>query len=63
MKAAVLTVSDSVHEGTRADDSGDTLADLLTGAGFEVARSVVPDEPDAIEACAPRDWQPRLALC
>ena len=49
MKAAVLTVSDGVYEGTRADDSGDTLADLLTGAGFEVARSVVPDEPDAIE--------------
>ena len=49
VKVAVLTVSDGVHEGTRADDSGDTLADLLTGAGFEVARSVVPDEPDAIE--------------
>ena len=49
MKAAVLTVSDGVHEGTRADESGDTLADLLTGAGFEVARSVVPDEPAAIE--------------
>lgn len=49
MKAAVLTISDGVHEGTREDLSGETLADLLAAAGFEeVARRVVPDELDAI---------------
>lgn len=44
MKAAVLTVSDGVHEGTRSDRSGDTLATLLEQAGFEVIRRIVPDE-------------------
>ena len=48
MKAAVLTVSDGVHHGTREDRSGDTLAELLAEEGFEVQRRVVPDEPDAI---------------
>ncbi len=46
----MLTVSDSVHEGTREDRSGDTLAELLAGEGFEVARRVVPDEAPAIAA-------------
>lgn len=50
MKAAVLTVSDGVHEGTREDRSGDTLAGLLVEEGFEVARQVVPDEAPAIAA-------------
>lgn len=50
MKAAVLTVSDGVHEGTREDRSGDTLAGLLVEEGFEVARRVVPDEAPAIAA-------------
>lgn len=44
MRAAVLTVSDGVHHGTRADASGDLLEDLLHGEGFEVVRRVVPDE-------------------
>lgn len=48
MKAAVLTVSDGVHEGTREDRSGDTLAELLAEEGFEVARRVVADEAPAI---------------
>jgi molybdenum cofactor biosynthesis protein B len=48
MKAAVLTVSDGVHHGTREDRSGDTLTELLTAEGFEVERRVVPDESDAI---------------
>jgi molybdenum cofactor synthesis domain-containing protein len=48
MKAAVLTVSDGVSEGTREDKSGDVLAELLAGEGFEVERRVVPDERDAI---------------
>jgi len=50
LKAAVLTVSDGVHAGTREDRSGDVLAELLAGAGYEVLRRVVPDERDAIGA-------------
>jgi molybdenum cofactor synthesis domain-containing protein len=48
VKAAVLTVSDGVTAGTREDRSGDVLAELLVGEGFDVARRVVPDERDAI---------------
>ena len=48
MKAAVVTVSDGVSEGTREDESGEVLAQLLAGEGFEVERRVVPDERDAI---------------
>ena len=50
MKAAVLTVSDGVHHGTREDRSGDALAELLVGEGFAVERCVVPDEPEMIAA-------------
>ncbi len=50
MNAAVLTVSDGVHEGTREDRSGDTLAELLTGFGFEVMRRIVPDDASTITA-------------
>jgi len=50
LRAAVLTVSDGVHAGTREDRSGDVLAELLAGAGYEVLRRVVPDERDAIGA-------------
>ena len=50
MKAAVLTVSDGVARGVRDDRSGDTLAELLGGEGFEVERRVVPDELEAIAA-------------
>ena len=48
MKAAVVTVSDGVSEGTREDASGDLLAALLGEDGYEVERRVVPDERDAI---------------
>jgi molybdenum cofactor synthesis domain-containing protein len=48
VNAAVLTVSDGVHEGTREDRSGDTLAELLTAAGFEVVRRIVPDDASTI---------------
>ena len=48
MRAAVLTVSDGVSEGTREDTSGALLAELLAGEGFEVERRVVPDDRDAI---------------
>ena len=50
LKAAVLTVSDGVSEGTREDRSGDLLVELLRGEGFDVERRVVPDERDEIAA-------------
>jgi molybdopterin adenylyltransferase len=50
VKAAVLTVSDGVSEGTREDGSGDVLEALLAGEGFEVVRRVVPDERSSIAA-------------
>ncbi|MHB8642565.1 MAG: MogA/MoaB family molybdenum cofactor biosynthesis protein [Gaiellaceae bacterium] len=50
MRAAVLTVSDGVIAGTRADESGDVLAELLAAEGFEVERRAVPDEREQIWA-------------
>lgn len=48
--AAVVTVSDGVSRGTRADESGDAAEELLRGGGYElVERIVVPDERPAIE--------------
>jgi molybdopterin adenylyltransferase len=46
----VLTVSDGVVAGTREDRSGDALAELLRGEGYEVERRVVADERDEIAA-------------
>jgi molybdopterin adenylyltransferase len=48
VKAAVITVSDGVSEGTREDESGELLAGLLAEDGYEVERRVVPDDRDAI---------------
>ena len=48
MRAAVLTVSDGVHDSTREDRSGDMLVELLQEDGYEVTRRVVPDERDEI---------------
>ena len=43
--AAVLTVSDSAHEGTREDASGPAVAVRLEATAFTVvAKSVVPDD-------------------
>jgi molybdenum cofactor synthesis domain-containing protein len=50
VKAAVLTVSDGVSAGEREDLSGEALAELLAGQGYEVERRVVPDEREAIAA-------------
>lgn len=47
-QAFVLTVSDGVHAGVREDRSGDALTRLLQARGFEVTRSVVPDEAPEI---------------
>jgi molybdopterin adenylyltransferase len=48
LRAAVLTISDGVHHGTREDSSGSTLEALLREDGFEVVRRVVPDEVTTI---------------
>lgn len=48
--AAVLTISDGVHQGSRADESGQVATSILTTHGYEVAsRRVVPDERAEIE--------------
>jgi molybdopterin adenylyltransferase len=42
--AKVLTVSESVHAGTREDRSGAALCELLADSGFDVVeRKTVPD--------------------
>jgi molybdenum cofactor synthesis domain-containing protein len=48
VKAAVLTISDGVHAGVREDASGDVLDELLRGDGYDVSRTVVPDDAYAI---------------
>jgi molybdenum cofactor synthesis domain-containing protein len=63
VKAAVLTVSDGVHAGTRSDGSGDALEELLVAEGFEVVRRVVPDERESIvEAIAELAADVRVVL-
>lgn len=50
--AAVVTISDGVSNGTRADTSGDVVSSVLRDAGFEVAeRTIVPDQQDVIRDC------------
>lgn len=49
-KAAVITVSDGVSAGVRADTSGDVLEALLADRGMTVSRHLVPDEVDRISA-------------
>jgi molybdenum cofactor synthesis domain-containing protein len=49
MSAAVLTISDSAHHGTRIDASGPAVAERLEAAGFTVVeRKIVPDERSEI---------------
>ena len=48
MRAAVVTVSDGVSAGVREDASGDVLAELLRDEGFDVERTVVPDDVESI---------------
>ena len=51
MRAAVLTISDGAHHGTRTDTSGPALVARLAEAGFAIAAPrVVPDERDVIAA-------------
>jgi len=50
VRAAVITVSDGVSEGTRTDESGDVAQVLLHSAGFDVVtREVVSDDQPLIE--------------
>lgn len=47
--AKVVTVSDGVVAGTRADRSGDAVAEHLAGGGFDVVeRSVIADGHDRV---------------
>ncbi|HLE77976.1 MAG TPA: MogA/MoaB family molybdenum cofactor biosynthesis protein [bacterium] len=51
IKAAVLTLSDSVARGRLHDTSGDLIAQMLSQSGAEVvSRDVLPDDADAIAA-------------
>jgi molybdenum cofactor synthesis domain-containing protein len=50
VKAAVLTISDRVSRGAVEDTSGDLLAELLRGDGYDVERRVVADEAEEIAA-------------
>ena len=51
LRAAVVTVSDGVTHGSRADSSGDLAETMLRDAGFDVGRrAVVPDERGSIES-------------
>src|SRR5215472_12732829 len=48
--AAVLTISDSVSQGTRADRSGPAVRDRLEQLGWRVAvMEVIPDETSEIQ--------------
>lgn len=48
--ALVVTVSDGVSAGERADESGELLAIRLEELGFEVSRALTADDPGAIAA-------------
>jgi molybdopterin adenylyltransferase len=62
VRAAVVTVSDGVTQGSRVDRSGDAAEALLSEAGFLVAdRRVVPDDRPEIET-ALRDLAATHAL-
>jgi molybdopterin adenylyltransferase len=50
VRALVLTVSDGVAAGTRDDESGVAVAQLLARMGYAVRRGSVPDEPEHIRA-------------
>ena len=51
IRAAVLTISDSVHAGARQDLSGPAVAERLGQLGWTVAAmEVLPDEQAAISS-------------
>jgi molybdenum cofactor synthesis domain-containing protein len=51
MTATILTISDGVAEGSRADGSGDVAEELLASSGFAtITRDLVRDDQAEIEA-------------
>lgn len=49
-RAAVVTLSDKGASGERKDESGPLAAELLSGAGYQIAETLVlPDERETIE--------------
>ena len=45
IRAAIYTISDSAHAGTRTDTSGPAIADQLQRAGYSVQKPVIlPDD-------------------
>ncbi len=51
VRAAILTLSDSVARGEHSDRSGDVIAEMLTRHGAEVmARDALPDHRERIAA-------------
>jgi molybdenum cofactor synthesis domain-containing protein len=59
MRAAIVTISTSVAAGRAEDRSGQVLAELAQAAGAEViAREVVSDDRDQIEATLRRHSDP-----
>src|SRR5207237_9474687 len=50
LSIAVLTISDGVARGEREDRSGDVASELLSSLGEIVARDVVPDDSEELEA-------------
>jgi molybdenum cofactor synthesis domain-containing protein len=50
LTAAIMTISDSAHQGKREDLSGPAVVAELKAAGFHIAcAAVVPDEQDQIQ--------------
>ena len=50
LRATVLVISDSVHEGSREDKSGKTISRMLEANGVEVADyHILPDDREKIE--------------
>lgn len=47
-RALVITASDGVDAGQRADTSGAGVGERLTALGFDVQRAVLPDERETL---------------
>ncbi len=48
-RVAVITLSDTASKGEREDVSGQTIADIVTKAGYEVAfRKIIPDDGEEL---------------
>ena len=62
MNAAVLTISDGVHHGTREDRSGDTLAELLEATGSRSSAGSSPTSATRSPRRSPTS-PPEARLC